>query len=710
MTNIGCLIFKPSISDMKKLICSVLFLAGVFVFSQENVKNDTISQTDTQEIQEVIIKSQRKKQFADKAVYTFDKEALEKARYAKDLLRTLPELQLDPVSNTITSTKGGTSLFLINGVEATDLQIRSVPPSEVVKVEYYDIPPARWASRADMVVNIITKSNETGYVFGADLMSGLTTGFINGSAYANFTKGKNNFGLEYSLNLRDYDNRKVRSIYDYDLNGEHYRSEENRKDHFGYTAQNIALRYTRLVPDNYAFQAKLTTDIFSRFSKGTGESIFTKDSSAEEHEMFKNNGSNYVIPKLDLYYSKKIGAKDELSLNLVGSHYKTNTTESAREWIVPSGISVYDNEMILKTEQTNFVGELAHTHDFKAGKLASGYRVSSTAISNDLNNLAGYSQYKVHYLEQYFYSEFSGKADKFSYRIGAGLTNIHNKSAENTFDEWSFTPKVILGYQLKSNQSLRFTSSYSPTSPWSSALSSNVVQLAPNIVQKGNPFLKSQQNFSNNLIYSFNNKKFDFNAALFYRYTDRVINQYYILDDTFGGYALTYENGKNAQRYGVQLTGSYKPFGSNVLVLKAVLTPTSETLRTSKGALIRNDYFANNFVVSSEYKSFSIQYMFNMPVYTLNGAFLNTNENQNHIFASYKLNSWSFTAGMYWLGMPSEYKTKSLPESLVDYNTHTRIMNNKSMFVLGVSFDFSKGKKTEIQRKLNNDTAPAATF
>ncbi|REC77192.1 TonB-dependent receptor [Chryseobacterium elymi] len=695
---------------MKKAIYSVFFLCGVLVFSQENVKNDTIGQEDTKEIQEVILKSQRKKQFSDKSVYTFDKEALEKARYAKDLLQTLPELQLDPVSNTITSTKGGTSLFLINGIEATDLQIRSVSPSEVVKVEYYDIPPARWSSRAETVINIITKSNETGYVFGADVMSGLTTGFVNASSYANFTKGKNNFGLEYSLNLRDYDNRKVQSIYDYRLNGEHYRSNERRQDHFGYTSQNIALRYTRMVADDYAFQAKLNVDIFCRFSKGTGESVFIKDSFSEGHEMFKNSGSSYTVPKLDLYYSKKIGSKDELSLNVVGSHYKTSTTESAREWIIPTGISVYDNDMILKAEQTNFVGELAYTHDFKAGKLSSGYRISSTTISNDLNNLAGYSQYSVNYLEQYFYSEFSGKADKFSYRIGAGLTNIHNKSAANTFDEWLFTPKIILGYQLKTNQSLRLTSSYSPTSPWSSALSSNVVQIAPNIVQKGNPFLKSQQNFSNNLIYSFNNKKFDFNAGLFYRYTDRVINQYYILDDTFGGYALTYENGKNAQRYGVQLSGSYKPFGSSLLVLKAVLTPTSESLRTSKGALIKNDYLANNFSVSSEYKSFSVQYMVNIPVYTLNGAFLNTNENQNHLFAGYRLKSWSFTAGMYWIGMPSEYKTKSLPESLVDYNVHTKIMNNKSMFVLGVSFDFSKGKKTEIQRKLNNEIAPAATF
>ncbi|WP_228438084.1 hypothetical protein [Chryseobacterium sp. 6424] len=38
---------------------------------------------------------------------------------------------------------------------------------------------------------------------------------MNGSAYAGYTKGKNDFGLEYSINLRDYDNRIVDKIYDY---------------------------------------------------------------------------------------------------------------------------------------------------------------------------------------------------------------------------------------------------------------------------------------------------------------------------------------------------------------------------------------------------------------------------------------------------------------------------------------------------------------
>jgi len=63
---------------MKKIIYTIFFLCGTLVFSQEK-KNDTADVAATKEIQEVILKSQRKKQFADKAVYTFDKEALEKA-------------------------------------------------------------------------------------------------------------------------------------------------------------------------------------------------------------------------------------------------------------------------------------------------------------------------------------------------------------------------------------------------------------------------------------------------------------------------------------------------------------------------------------------------------------------------------------------------------------------------------------------------------
>lgn len=669
-------------------------------------RKDSIS---TMEIQEVLIKSQRKKQFSDHANYTFDKEALEKARHSKDLLTTLPELQLDPISNTITSIKGGKILFLINGIEASDNQIKSIAPTNVVRVEYFDIPPARYSQRADTVVNIITRNPEVGYSYGADVTSALTTGFVNGSAYAGYTKGKNDFGLEYSINLRDYDNRIVDKIYDYNLNGSHYNSTEQQKDHFGYTNQNISLRYANVVAGNYTFQAKGSIFINSNFNKGLGKSIFTQDNLTENHSTVHNSNSNYIVPTLDLYYSKNIGKKDELSLNLIGSHYTTNSSQFDHEWNIAENSDVFNNDMNLKVKQTGIVGEIAHTHQFEKGKLSSGYRISNTSISNDLVNLRGSSHYDVNYLEQYLYTEYSGKWEKLSYRVGIGITNIHNQSAETTQDDWAPTPKLVLSYDLGKSQSLRFTSSYTSNSPWASALSSNITQIVPNIVQRGNPYLKSQHLFKNNLIYSLGEKKLDLNVNAFYNLVDKYFAQIFESDIETDGYALTYQNADFNEK-GLQLSGSYKPFGTQILTIKAFVQPVSMKLQVNDGREFSSNFIRSSFGLSSQFKNFGVYYNFNFPVYQISGAFLSLDENQNHLFVTYKYKNFEFSTGAYWLGMPSHYHNKTLEGSIVTNERISNIYNNKNMFVLGLSYDFSSGKKLQIQKKLNNSATPASTF
>ena len=277
---------------MKKTITTLLVLTFSLGFAQENHIKDSI--TKSSEIQGIILKSKRKKQFADHANYTFDRETLEKARHSKDLLATLPELRLDPVTNTITSTKGRKTLFLINGIEASDNQIKSVAPTNVVRVEYFDIPPARYAQTADAVVNIVTRNQEVGYSYGADFTSALITGFVNASAYAGYTKGKNDFGLEYMMNLRDYDDRNVVKTYDYLLNGINHRSEETQKDHFGYTYQNLGVRYANADSGNYAFQAKFNMVHNGFFSNGVGTNLFRMGTSETLHNTADENSSKYL--------------------------------------------------------------------------------------------------------------------------------------------------------------------------------------------------------------------------------------------------------------------------------------------------------------------------------------------------------------------------------------------------------------------------------
>lgn len=222
---------------------------------------------------------------------------------------------------------------------------------------------------------------------------------MNGSAYARYTKGKNDFGLEYSINLRDYNNRQYSKIYDYYLNGVHYRSEEKGKDHFGYTDQYITLRYANVSSGKYTFQTKFSINPTTFFSKGKAESIFNQGNAYQNDKAIHNSNSSYTNPTLDIYYSKKFGKLDELSINLIGSHYNTTSSQFDYEWNIDSNDEVFRNDMNLKAKQTGIVGEVAHTHTFKKGKLNSGYRISYTSISNNLENLLGISNYDVNFLE-----------------------------------------------------------------------------------------------------------------------------------------------------------------------------------------------------------------------------------------------------------------------------------------------------------------------
>ncbi|NAW49921.1 outer membrane beta-barrel protein [Elizabethkingia argentiflava] len=589
------------------------------------------------------------------------------------------------------------------------MQLRSIRPENVIRVEYYDIPPARWATRAEVVVNITTRNTESGYVYGVDLISALDTGYIDTSAYAGYTKGYNDFGLEYTLHLRDYDSKISRNKYEYPLQGLSYSSDEKIKTHTGYANQPFTLRYARALPDDYTFQVKTNFMLYNDFEKNNGLSDFIQGNTKTLDASLHRSSTDYINPSIDVYFSKNLGKKDDLSVNLVGTLYNTQIYQLDKEWVTDTDEAIFNNEMHLKARQNGFISEVAHTHNFGSTNLSSGYRISTNSVANTLENLEGYSQYTVDYREQYVYSELSGKNKKFMYRLGLGLLNIHNKSAENTVNQWSITPKLILSYPINHRQNIRFTSKYIPVSPSSDALSSNVIQLVPHIVKRGNPYLKPEQTWSNNLIYSLNNKYLDVNLKLSYTYKNKAINQLFVADPT-GGYVLTYENARNYHQYALELAGSVKPFGNDYLTIKINIKPASESIKTGSGIVFRNKYIQNFFIISSTYKAFGIDYYLNFPAFSLTNSFLDKDENANHVVVKYRYKHWTFSGGIYYIGSPSKYATKSLAGSLLNYNAEVHIDNNKSMWVVGLSYDFAKGKKLEVKKKLDNQTAPAATF
>ncbi|MDY3544763.1 outer membrane beta-barrel protein [Riemerella anatipestifer] len=245
-----------------------------------------------------------------------------------------------------------------------------------------------------------------------------------------------------------------------------------------------------------------------------------------------------------------------------------------------------------------------------------------------------------------------------------------------------------MSYALGDKQSFRFFSSYKNINPSGEMMSPNLEQTMPNLFRSGNPDLKPQRQFRNQLNYSFNSKYFDLNTIGFYNNVRNYFAQFYQENSRLGGYVLNYQNIPFYRETGVAIIGSVKPFANDLLVLRLYLQPTSMLMETQEGNRTKVSYVRNNFTLTSRYKQWSLTYQFNIPVYSVGGSFLNTEENKNDLFLAYQLGNWKLSTGMYFMGVPAQYKMKTLDFSPVQNESNTQIFDCKNSLCILNNTDF----------------------
>ena len=75
----------------------------------------------------VTVEGTRIMNYVDKSVHTFTIEQIMQARNVRDLLEHVEDLKVDPVSNKIQRMDGGSVKILINGVAASDIDLKGIP-------------------------------------------------------------------------------------------------------------------------------------------------------------------------------------------------------------------------------------------------------------------------------------------------------------------------------------------------------------------------------------------------------------------------------------------------------------------------------------------------------------------------------------------------------------------------------------------------------
>lgn len=91
------------------------------------------------ELGEVTAAAGRRSETAGRTVYTFSRSEVAKARNAADLVSGVADLMVDPQTERIVmrDAGGGSLKILLNGVAATDEDLKAVSPEKVVRCDYF---------------------------------------------------------------------------------------------------------------------------------------------------------------------------------------------------------------------------------------------------------------------------------------------------------------------------------------------------------------------------------------------------------------------------------------------------------------------------------------------------------------------------------------------------------------------------------------------
>lgn len=276
----------------------------------------------------VIVKNDRK-------VILPSEEQIKMSTDGVDMIRKmqLPRIMVDPVSGEVTMSGNGEVQLRINGVQVTSAEIASIPPADVLRVEYHDDPGIRYGN-AGIVINYITRRKESGGNVNGVLFNGgahkrrsmdnrLSLKYNQGksewSANAVFVQRKQDWTREYDEKLISPD-------------ATIHRLEIGEPTPFNKKVFSTNVNYSLTEKDSYFFNAQLryTYNDFPNSYEDRRSKLYVSGSD-DPMSIFDHTVERSNSPALDLYYERKLKNGQSLIFNLVGTYIDTDSRRIYQE-------------------------------------------------------------------------------------------------------------------------------------------------------------------------------------------------------------------------------------------------------------------------------------------------------------------------------------------------------------------------------------------
>lgn len=669
-----------------------------FELDQSLDLGEIVLSENTMLLDEVVVTSSMVKRFADKKEYKLTN--IEKGQYSSALsaLEHLPKIQV--IDQTVNSVDGKAVKILINGIPSTPTDLSVISPENISKIDYYTQPPIQYSNMGlGAVINVVTKEKQNGGSVGLNTQNAVTTGFGNNVVNFKYNWGHSQLGVTYNINYRNYNKRILDENMTYAVGGKTYQKQKTGKNSpYAYEQQLAEISFNNSKPDNYIFSTKLSFNSLNRRRSSKQDIFSTIDDVVFEKFGESSDKDKYISPVMDMYFSKTFNAKHELTMNLVGTYYKSDYDYRYSE--LSGGVTDFETATNINLDKYSFIGEAVYNYNMKTAQLYVGSRYmynNSTQKNLPSNN-------RTLTNEIYSYLGIAGMlGKKFNYSVSAGVngnifTTIENKEYKFVY----FRPQVKLGYFIDESSDLTFNYEVNTENPAISSLTYNPYFKDANYLYVGNPNLKPSNNHDLSLSYFKGFKKFVISAEVAYSYNKDAIAPVFQSDDT--NIIETFGNLDNAQNMKASLFLQWYPFSNNILRLRLyseVFHPIN-ALENEKW-----NYTGYSFIpsVNLAYKKWGVSVFYQTEKKSLVGQTMKTIPSMASVEVSYSpVKNLTLTGGIRYPFYDSWKQTTSVSgTSLLQRDETERIINNANMVYINLVYNFAFGKnKSNVKFKIQN--------
>lgn len=658
----------------------------------------------SKQLDEITVTASNISATADKKLVFPNQKQVKASANGVDLLRNLmiPRLSINPMTNSVSTTDGGTVQLAINGRTATKEEVTALQPSEIIRVEMLEDPGLRYGE-ADAVVNYVVRRYDMGGSFGYDGNQSTKSWFGNHNINGKLNFGKSEFSFYYGTNQQYFEEMwyKRTETFNFEDGTQYHRHQQTEPLYAKGYDGNGGLTYNLQDGDKYMLNITAKINHGADPTRQEKGKLYTEEYPELVTDRIDTYHGSDFTPSLDIYYQRNLKNKQFIAFNAVGTYMRTTRRSRYEEYL--NNEPVVDYISSVKGRKYSLIAEGIYEKKFdNGGRLNAGIKHLQSYTDNTYDGTLCYNN-QMKQAVSYGYVQYNGKWQKLRYGAGLGATRSwFRQEGQESYETWSFSPRFNLSYTFNKQWSTSLQGNASTNNPSLSTISATDQLVDSLQINRGNPGLETYISYSLKYRLNFNKGKVNVGFYNNYYYYDNVLMQHIYREK--GKFIQSYANHRNFQQ---MFTGMNVRIGQlwNFLTISGDLT-LRQTWSHGIDYTHTNRNIGAELMASFAYKNFNGYIYWHKSYDNFWGETLSEGEDLHMIGANYHIKNLNIG-----LRMMNPFK-KDFARMTENYNQYAgytdeyHIDDVARMVQLTLSWNFSFGRdyKSKSKRISNSDS------